>query len=513
MSQETSLDRRICIDAEASVFRMFLSWITTVRPASLARRHLSLIGWFVTAGTLAALALRAELLTPPLDLMEARTFGALLTFHGALSFYFVALPAFPAILGYTLLPRLAGVRIAWPGMAAVAWLLLVAGGATLLLGFATGGTEAGWTFDAGYGGRFDQPGMVPLCIGVTLAAASFLLTTINCLASVYTSLRTASANGGRHPLALAYLYASVIGLAAGITLIICVAVVAADSIFHWPVLSHDAGRDPRIFAFLFRIFKATAQSMLLLFAMGTTAAIVGSRVRDPGAGRLIKHILAYVAAITLFGWIYESATASDLRTSGEGLMSFINTPLFAAMVLLVVQVARMLKSGLQRLDTAFVYACGFLVTAVAASGAGASLSVPTLGRALNTSTFATAQMHLMALAVLGMAFMAGLHEAWPVLTGRRFSESLGRFAALIVLAGTHFAFLPMLILGIRGSSFRANAYPPEFQVANVLSTLGSTILLVGLLIAGANLVFGRRVESTGERAESNKVTIHEYTPT
>ena len=86
----------------------------TADPVRVARRHLwtALLAAFL--GVLAAMAIRAELLTAPLDRMQATTFGALLSLHGGLMMYFVALPLFPVLLGQLLLPRLAGLEAEMP---------------------------------------------------------------------------------------------------------------------------------------------------------------------------------------------------------------------------------------------------------------------------------------------------------------------------------------------------------------------------------------------------------------
>jgi copper chaperone CopZ len=107
-----------------------------------------------------------------------------------------------------------------------------------------------------------------------------------------------------------------------------------------------------------------------------------------------------------------------------------------------------------------------------------------------------ARSHLLWLALLGMALPAGLHAGWRELTGRAASDALGRVAALVVFAGSQLAFLPLLVLGLRGASFRANAYPPEFQVLNVLALAGATVLLAGLALSALAFIGPRRIPAS-----------------
>ncbi len=58
----------------------------------------------------------------------------------------------------------------------------------------------------------------------------------------------------------------------------------------------------------------------------------------------------------------------------------------------------------------------------------------------------------------------------------------GRLAALTVFLGFNLTFFPQFILGYLGMPRRYWQYPPEFQVLNVLSTAGATVLAVGYVL-------------------------------
>ena len=56
----------------------------------------------------------------------------------------------------------------------------------------------------------------------------------------------------------------------------------------------------------------------------------------------------------------------------------------------------------------------------------------------------------------------------------------GRAGALIIFIGFNLTFFPQFILGYLGMPRRYHSYPPEFEVLNVLSSAGATILAVRL---------------------------------
>jgi cytochrome c oxidase subunit I len=88
-----------------------------------------------------------------------------------------------------------------------------------------------------------------------------------------------------------------------------------------------------------------------------------------------------------------------------------------------------------------------------------------------------------------MGYMGGLHYWWPKITGRLYSEWFSRLAALIIFVGFFLTFLPQFVVGYLGMPRRYAAYPPEFQVFNVLSTAGATVLGAGYLLPMVYLTY------------------------
>jgi cytochrome c oxidase subunit 1 len=63
-----------------------------------------------------------------------------------------------------------------------------------------------------------------------------------------------------------------------------------------------------------------------------------------------------------------------------------------------------------------------------------------------------------------------------------YPEWWGRFSAGIIFVGFNLTFFPQYLLGWMGMPRRYHAYAPEFQVLNVLSTAGATILGIGYVL-------------------------------
>ena len=63
-----------------------------------------------------------------------------------------------------------------------------------------------------------------------------------------------------------------------------------------------------------------------------------------------------------------------------------------------------------------------------------------------------------------------------------YPDGWARFAALIIFVGFNLTFFPQFMLGYLGMPRRYAMYPAEFQVLNVMSSAGASILGIGYLI-------------------------------
>ena len=81
-----------------------------------------------------------------------------------------------------------------------------------------------------------------------------------------------------------------------------------------------------------------------------------------------------------------------------------------------------------------------------------------------------------------MGYLGGMHFWWPKMTGRMYPEGWAKLSALVIFLGFNLTFFPQFILGYLGMPRRYHVYPEEFQVLNVLSTAGASVLAVGYVI-------------------------------
>jgi cytochrome c oxidase subunit 1 len=133
-------------------------------------------------------------------------------------------------------------------------------------------------------------------------------------------------------------------------------------------------------------------------------------------------------------------------------------------------------------DTPMLYALGFIGLFTMGGLTGVFLASLGMDIHLTETYFIVAHFHYVMVGGMVSAYMAGLHFWWPKITGRMYPESLGRLAAVILFIGFNLTFFPQFILGYLGMPRRYHAYPPEFQMLNVLSTAGASILAIGYIL-------------------------------
>jgi cytochrome c oxidase subunit 1 len=147
-----------------------------------------------------------------------------------------------------------------------------------------------------------------------------------------------------------------------------------------------------------------------------------------------------------------------------------------------------------------LYALGFIGLFTIGGMTGLFLAALAVDVHLSDTYFVVAHFHYIMVGGALMGYLGGLHYWWPKMTGRMYPEGWGRFGALVIFVGFNLTFLPQFIAGYLGMPRRYDAYPPEFQVFNVLSTAGASILGFGMLIPMIYLVWSMRY---GKHAEAN----------
>jgi cytochrome c oxidase subunit 1 len=132
--------------------------------------------------------------------------------------------------------------------------------------------------------------------------------------------------------------------------------------------------------------------------------------------------------------------------------------------------------------TPMLYAFGFIGLFTIGGLTGVMLATIGIDVHVTDTYFVIAHFHYVMVGGVLMGYLGGLHFWWPKITGRMYPEAWAKLSALFVFVGFNLTFFPQFILGYLGMPRRYWQYPPEFQVLNVLSTAGASVLAIGYLL-------------------------------
>jgi cytochrome c oxidase subunit 1 len=204
----------------------------------------------------------------------------------------------------------------------------------------------------------------------------------------------------------------------------------------------------RIFGYSFVAFSSIAIAVFGFLVWAHHMFVAGMSVYAALVFSLLSYAVAVPSAIKVFNW-----TAT-------------------------------LYKGSIHYDAPMLYAFGFLGLFTIGGLTGLFLSALGINVHVTDTYFVVAHFHYIMVGGAVMGYLGGMHFWWPKISGKLYPEGWARLAALIVFIGFNLTFFPQFLLGYMGMPRRYYDYShmPEFQILNVLSTAGATVLGVGYLL-------------------------------
>jgi cytochrome c oxidase subunit I len=469
------------------------SWLFTTDHKRIALLYMLSITVFFVIGGIFATIIRIHLLTPQGDLVQAETYNKLFTMHGVTMVFFFLIPSIPAVLGNFLVPMMIGARdLAFPRLNLMSWYLFVIGGIFTLAAAAAGGVDTGWTFYVPYSSIYSNTHVALTVTGVFVTGFSSILTGLNFIVTIH-KMRAPGMTWFRLPLFIWSHYAtSIIFILGTPVLAIALTLVALERVFGLGIFDPARGGDPVLFQHLFWFYSHPAVYIMILPAMGVESELIAafSHKRVFGYSFVAFSSLA-IAVIGFLVWGHHMFVAGE-SVHAAMVFSLLSFLVAIPSAIKVFNWTATLYKGEIAYDAPMLYALGFIGLFTIGGLTGLFLATLGIDIHVHDTYFVIAHFHYIMVGGAVLAYLGGLHFWWPKMTGRKYPEPWARLAALIIFIGFNLTFFPQFLLGYAGMPRRYHAYPPEFQVLNVMSSAGASILAVGYLLPLIYLIWSLR---------------------
>ncbi len=374
-------------------------------------------------------------------------------------------------------------------------------GSLMVIGaVAFGGVDTGWTFYTPYSSLYSNGNVSLAVLGIFVVGFSSIFTGINFVVTIH-KMRAPGMTWFRLPLFIWSMYATSVVIILGTPVIaITLLLVMLERTLGIGIFSPELGGDPVLFQHMFWFYSHPAVYIMILPGLGVINEVIAASCK--------KRIFGYsfVAfsniAIGMFGFIvwghHMFATSQSMYSSM--VFSIISFLVAVPSAIKVFNWIATIYKGSVDFNASFLFALGFIGLFTIGGLTGLYLSSLAMDVHLTATYFVVAHFHYVMVGGTVTAYLAGLHFWWPKMTGRMYPEFWGKISALVLFIGFNLTFFPQFVLGYIGMPRRYHYYAPEYQIWHIASSLGASVLGVGMLIPAIYFALSLR---EGKKAGQN----------
>ena len=480
-------------------------FIASVDHKEIGIKYLVTAFAFLVLGGLEALLMRIQLAQPGEHVLTPEQYDELFSMHGITMIFLYALPILSGFSNY-LFPLVLGSRdMAFPRLNAFSYWVYLAAGLFMYASFLVGAVpNDGWfnyapfslkAYDPGPNMDFYALGMIFLGISTTGGAVNFVITVLR--------LRAPGMSINRIPILVWGTTTISVGILLSVPAVsLAFFLLWMDRQFGTHFYDARTGGQPLLWQHLFWLFAHPWVYIIVLPAMGLVSDALPITCRRPLVGYTLV-VLGTVLTMALgFGvWVHHMfATGLPLVASSffSGASFIITIPSAIAVFAWIATI----WTGRPVFTTAFHYFAGFIVMFVIGGVSGVMTASVPADLQLTDTYFIVAHLHYVLIGINLFGVLGALYFWFPKMSGRMMDETLGRIGFWVTFIGFNIAFFPMHLTGLMGMPRRVYTYPADagWSEVNLISTLGSFLLAIGILLVLVNIVRGLR---NGEIAGPN----------
>jgi len=468
-----------------------LGWLLTVDHKRIGIMYLcAIMVFFFVAMTLGVL-MRLEMLTPGETIMKPQTYNSVFTLHGVIMVFLFIIPAIPAVFGNFMMPIQIGAKdVAFPRLNLFSWYLYMTGAALAIYSlFSNGGAaDTGWTFYVPYSIRSAQNVSMTTLAALVLGFSS-IVTGLNFIVTIH-RLRAPGMTWFRMPLFVWATYAtSWIQVLATPVIGITMFLIIMERWLGVGVFDPALGGDPILYQHLFWIYSHPAVYIMILPAMGVVSEILPTFARKDIFG--YKQIAISSLGIALIGYLVwgHHMFVSGMSNTSRVVFSLLTFLVAIPTGVKVFNWVATLYKGSIKFSAPLYYVLAFIFIFSIGGLTGLVLGALATDIHLTDTYFVIAHFHYVMFGGMGIMFFATCHYWFPKMFGKMYNEKIAIIACTVIIIGFNTLYFPMFIMGYMGMPRRYYDYLPQFQSLHILSTVGSWILVSGIVFMFGNLFY------------------------
>lgn len=472
-------------------------WILSTDHKRIGLLYFYSILSFFLVGVALGLLMRLELLEPGSQYISANAYNSAFTLHGVIMIFLFIIPGIPAVFGNLILPIIIGAKdVAFPRINLLSWYLYIIGALFALstLVFGDGPADTGWTFYAPYSVNTTTNVSMSVLAAFILGFSS-ILTGLNFLVTIH-RMRAPGMTWFRLPLFAWGLYATAwIQLLATPVIGITLLMIVAERFLGVGLFDPSLGGDPILYQHMFWIYSHPAVYVMILPAMGVISEIIPTFSQRRIFGyKAIAYSSLFIAFVGYTVWGHHMFT-SGMSGSARIIFSILTFIVAIPSAIKIFNWLATMYGGSIDLKPPMLFSLGFIFLFLIGGLTGLVVGALATDVHLHDTYFVVGHFHYVMFGGTGFAFIAALYYWFPKIYRKMYNIKQANIAFWVMFVGFNILYFPMLVVGIMGMPRRYYDYLPQFHVPNVISTIGSWILVTGIIMVIVNFVKAKKISA------------------